>query len=63
MYPNSFETLNNMAGFYLEEGKYQKAINFYKKAIKLKPNNSVLINNLAKTFMCINDDKEAERYC
>ena len=39
LYPNSFETLNNMAGFYLEEGKYQKSINLYKKAEKLRKEN------------------------
>jgi tetratricopeptide (TPR) repeat protein len=61
--PNSFETLNNMAGFYLEEEKYQKAIDFYKKAEKLKPNNPILINNIAKTFMCLHDVGEAEKYC
>ena len=52
-----------MAGFYLEEEKYQKAINFYKKAEKLKPNNSILINNIAKTFMCLHNIGEAENYC
>ena len=45
LFPNNFETLNNMAGFYLEEGRYQKAIQLYKKAEKISPNNSVLINN------------------
>jgi tetratricopeptide (TPR) repeat protein len=52
-----------MAGFYLEEEKYQKAINFYKKAEKIKPNNSILINNIAKTFMCLHDVDEAEKHC
>ena len=52
-----------MAGFYLEEEKYQQAINFYKKAEKLNPNNAILINNIAKTFMCLHDVGEAEKYC
>jgi len=60
---NSFETLNNMAGFYVDEEKYQKAIYLYKKAEKLKPNNSILINNIAKTLMCLHNEDEAEKYC
>ena len=52
-----------MAGFYLEEGKYHKAINFYKKAEKLTPNNATLINNISKTFMCLHDVNKAEKYC
>jgi hypothetical protein len=52
-----------MAGFYVDEERYEKAINLYRKAEKLKPNDSVLINNIAKTLMCLNDSDEAERYC
>ena len=46
----------------MEEEEYHKAIHFYKKAEKLKPNNSIVINNLAKTLICINDLKEAEKH-
>ena len=47
----------------MKKGRYQKAINFYKKADKLIPNNPILINNLAKTFICIHDIEEAEKHC
>ena len=50
-------------GSNVEEEKYKKAINFYKKAEKLKPSNPILINNIAKTFMCLHDVGEAEKYC
>ena len=52
-----------MAGFYVEEEKYQQAINIYKKAEKSNPKNAILINNIAKTFMCLHDIDEAEKYC
>jgi len=51
-----------MAGFYLEESKYLKAIDFYKKAEKLNPKNAVLLNNLAKTLICIEEIEKAEMY-
>ena len=47
----------------VEESKYNKAIDFYKKAETINPKNAILLNNLAKTFVCINQVNEAEKFC
>ena len=50
---NSFEIINNLAGFYREEGNYNKSIQLYKKALNINPKNSTIINNLAKAYFMI----------
>jgi hypothetical protein len=51
-----------MAGFYLEESEYLKAIDFYKKAEILNPKNAILLNNIGKTYICIEEITKAEDY-
>ena len=46
----SYHIVNNIAGFYREEGKNNKAIYYYKKAINLNPSNPYIYNNLSKTY-------------
>ena len=47
---NSYEIINNLAGFYREEGNYSKSIDLYLKALQINPQNYAIINNLAKAY-------------
>ena len=58
-----YEIINNLAGFYREEGDYNKAIKYYHKALGIDPQNTTIINNLAKAYFDINKLKIAEEYC
>ena len=40
--PKTYQTINNIAGYYLEEGKYEKAISYFKKAIDLNSKNAII---------------------
>ena len=51
--------LNNIAGFYREELSYNKAIDYYKQALLVNPNNAYIYNNLAKIYFDLNDHQEA----
>ena len=53
--------MNNLAGFYLEEGNYTKAINYYKKSLLLDPNNNIILNNLAKANFSLDNLDIAEK--
>ena len=55
----SFVLLNNIAGFYREELSYNKAIDYYKQALLVNPNNAYIYNNLAKIYFDLNDHQEA----
>ena len=56
----SYHIINNIAGFYREEGKNDKAIYYYKKAINLNPNNPYIYNNLSKTYFDLNIHEDAK---
>ncbi|MCH8347804.1 MAG: tetratricopeptide repeat protein [Proteobacteria bacterium] len=43
--PNRWETLNNLGTLYLLQGDYDNAIVHYRKALKMKPNSSILNKN------------------
>lgn len=43
--PNRWETLNNLGTVYLLQGDYDKAFFHYRKALKMRPNSSVLNQN------------------
>ena len=43
--PNRWETLNNLGTLYLLQGDYDNAFVHYRKALKMKPNSSVLNKN------------------
>ena len=62
MKQDSYEIVNNLAGFYREESDYLKAVDYYKKALKINPDNPSIINNLAKTYFDIGDLDLAENY-
>ena len=53
--------LNNIAGFYREELSYNKAIDYYKQALLVNPNNAYIYNNLAKIYFDLNDHQEAKK--
>ena len=61
--PEAYQTINNTAGYYLEEGEYEKAIKYYKKAIELNPKNAIIINNIAKAYLSLNNTNLAEYFC
>ena len=60
--PSSYQVLNNIAGFYREEGNYKKSIDLYLRALELNPNNSYILNNLAKSYFDIDDFEKSEAY-
>ena len=62
MKQDSYEIVNNLAGFYREESDYLKAVDYYNKALKINPDNPSIINNLAKTYFDIGDLDLAENY-
>ncbi|HET9057363.1 MAG TPA: hypothetical protein VFN30_11020 [Chitinophagaceae bacterium] len=50
-FPNNVSPWNNGAYYYREEEKnFNKAIEYYKRAIALEPNRATLYNSLAKTY-------------
>ena len=59
---SSYQVLNNIAGFYREEGKYKKKIKFYLKALNINPNNLYILNNLSKSYFDIDELDLSEDY-
>ena len=53
--PNRWETLNNLGTVYLLQGDYDNALRIYNKALKMKPNSSVLNKNWEITTQRISD--------
>lgn len=47
---NNFEATNNIGTILYKMEEYEKAVNFYRDAIALEPEISVVRNNLAKTY-------------
>ena len=56
---SSFYLLNNIAGFYRENSSYDKAIDYYKQALLVNPNNAYIYNNLAKIYFDLNNHEKA----
>ncbi|MDC0195260.1 tetratricopeptide repeat protein, partial [Alphaproteobacteria bacterium] len=61
--PNAAQPINNLAGFYLDDGEYKKALELYKKALLFDPNNITILANIAKTYSSLNKDKLTLEYC
>ncbi|HIJ59886.1 MAG TPA: tetratricopeptide repeat protein [Nitrospirae bacterium] len=55
---NHAPTYNNIAVLYQENGDYEKALTYYKKAIELDPQNLVFIKNLADYYFIVESDLE-----
>ena len=60
---SSYQTLNNIAGFYLETNNSKKALLYYQEALKILPNEPTILNNLSKVYLSLNKLDEAEKNC
>lgn len=58
--PNSKESLNNIASYYSETGSYQKALDYYFRA--LDKNNHEILYNIAIAYAHLNQDKLSKEY-
>lgn len=60
--PGHINTLNDMGVLSLQEGKYENAINFFEKAVKLKPKFANPYYNLACTYSLQNKGDKGMAY-
>ena len=60
--PDNFDALNIIGVISGKENKHIEAINFFKKAQKIRPDNNLVNFNLAKTFSESGNDLEAIKY-
>jgi protein O-GlcNAc transferase len=60
--PRNFDALNIIGVISGKENKHIEAINFFKKAQKIKPDNNLINFNLAKAFSESGNDLEAIKY-
>ena len=59
---NSYDYNYLMGTINLERGEYQKAIDFYEKALRLSPNDSSILLNIGTCFMELNNPDKALKY-
>jgi Tfp pilus assembly protein PilF len=60
--PKNFDALNIIGVIYGNENDHLKALNFFKKAQKIRPDFNLINFNLAKSFSEIGNDLEAIKY-
>ena len=61
--PDSYKTLNNIAGFYLETNNSEKALMFYEKALKVFPDEPTILENISKAYFTLNKNVLAKKLC
>jgi tetratricopeptide (TPR) repeat protein len=57
--PHNYQVHVRIAEVYRQEGNYQAALKEFKQALKIQPNDPVLLNNLGITFASMNEYDEA----
>jgi len=57
--PSSSQNHNNLGDLYFRQGKYEKAVEEFEKAIDLKPNYGDAFHNMANTYHQMGDDNLA----
>jgi len=60
--PKNFDALKIIGVIHGNENNHLEALNFFKKAQKIKPGDNLINFNLAKSFSEIGDDLEAVKY-
>ena len=60
--PRNFDALNIIGVITGKENNHIEAINFFKKAQKIRPDNNLINFNLAKSFSEVGNDLEAIKY-
>ena len=60
--PGHIESLNDMGVMALHDGRYEDAVNFFKKAVRLKPNFVNPYYNLACAYSLQNEGKKGMNY-
>ncbi len=61
-YPNDWRAYNNLAIYYIENGKFDDAANLLTKADELDANNPSVVNNLGVVYWMKGDYKKAKEY-
>lgn len=59
-FPDNFNALINLANFYSQENKFKEAVNYYEKAMVLKPSDPDLLFNYAATCANLGNKKKAK---
>ena len=57
---NDGKALNNIANIYKYENNFNKAIEYYKRAITFEPGNTTFLNNLGNTIIASDKTNEAD---
>jgi Flp pilus assembly protein TadD len=58
--PYLWQSPMNIATIYFKQGKYEEAVNYMIRAIKINPNNSLLYSNLGVIYLKVGDKRKAE---
>ena len=61
IYPNNTWALANLSDAYLNDGRYQKALEVAREGLRLLPNGAALHVNLGAALICLNQFDEAEQ--
>ncbi len=61
-YPNDWRAYNNLAVYYLDNGKLDEALQNFQKADQLDPNNPSVLNNLGVVYWEKGDMAKAKEY-
>ncbi|MEO0895826.1 MAG: tetratricopeptide repeat protein [Bacteroidota bacterium] len=62
LYPDHVESLSNVSVYYLIQKEYNKALGFLLRAEKLAPEDPVVLANIAKSYLMLDDMPKAKAY-